>query len=376
MAALEDSDADVRAGAAGALGSLGNPEAKPALRKCLKDTAWRVLYESATALGNLQDVEAIPDLVELLRNGDKNVRGGVASALGAIGDPTVVGPLTEALQDQDKDVRAAAARALDTLADPTAVPALIAMLGDGDGNVRGAAMAALGGVGNAQALAAILPLVDGDQKDLASVAEALARTGNPAVTDALVRLLDKADRKENGPFWAAAGLAGLGDLRTVPPLLATLKDPDENTQTVAAFALGLMKQPEAAAVLAKRLGEKAGWRGMAAVVGLVRIDTPEAKAALQQGAKACPNPAVQRFAARALEAPIVEALGEVVRSDDRELAGYAVHILPYLKDRAAAPILAEARKHRKSSVRDAAREAARYLERLTGTAKAPAEKAP
>lgn len=365
MAALEDADSAVRAKAAWALGGLGDPEAKPALRERLKETTGEVGTTAARALGNLQDVEAVPALVELLRANDKSMRQAAASALGAIGDPAAAGPLTEALKDQANDVRSAAASALDDLGDPASIPALIALLGDPDGNVRGAAIKALGGFADERALAAILPLVDGNEKDLAYVAESLARTGNPAVSDALVRLVDKADPKENGRFWAAAGLGGLGDQRTVPALLTLLKDPDEGTQTVAAFALSLMKQPEAVPVLAKCLGEKAAWRGMAAVVGLVRIGTPEAKAALQQGAKACPNAAIQRFAARAQEAPLIEALGEVVRSNDADLALYGVRILPFLKDPAAAPILAEARKHRKASVREAAREAERYLKRLT-----------
>jgi HEAT repeat protein len=188
--ALGDSDWDVRAAAAWALGKLGDPRAVPALIQALRDRSENVRFAAAWALGDLGDPQAVPALIKALGDGWDAVRFAAAWALGDLGDPQAVPPLSvwaHAGEDAARD-------ALQTLGHPMldlpqavaqvaaqgawgvliraltctqvrevvvglgapAVPALIQALGDSDRDVRRAAAEALGAIGDPQAIPALI----------------------------------------------------------------------------------------------------------------------------------------------------------------------------------------------------------------------------
>jgi len=96
---LAEADADVRARAANALGSLGDAESGPALREALHDPEWPVRAMAAKALGRVRHAEAVPDLCEALRDREWWVRSNAAKALrdlGSAGQDALVWMLEDA----------------------------------------------------------------------------------------------------------------------------------------------------------------------------------------------------------------------------------------------------------------------------------------
>ncbi len=125
----EKVDANVRYGAASALGNLGDAAAKyvPDIANFLKDEKVdaNVRSRAAVALGNLGDAAAkyVPDILNILKDEkvDASVRSGAASALGKLGDAAAkyVPDILNILKDEkvDATVRSGAASALGKLGD-------------------------------------------------------------------------------------------------------------------------------------------------------------------------------------------------------------------------------------------------------------------
>jgi HEAT repeat protein len=161
---LESKDAQVREGAATALGETGSPRAVPPLVKALSDEEERVQTAVVRALGELGRPEAIAPLADLLRdesslateatmalaklnhpkatealiwalrhgdNGMVNCAAGGLAKFGAV----AVGPLVEAL-DGRAEMRDSAAWALTQIADAKATRAIKAALRNKDWRIR------------------------------------------------------------------------------------------------------------------------------------------------------------------------------------------------------------------------------------------------
>jgi HEAT repeat protein len=213
--ALGDEDADVRQGAASALGQIG-PEAAqavPALIEALGDQDEDVRERAASALGQI-GAEAVAALIEALGDEDADVRQGAALALGQIGAEAAraVPALIQALGDEDADVRRGAALGLAGIGPEAAraVPALIEALGDEDADVRQGAALALGQIGPeaAQAVPALIELL-GDEELLVSSGAALALGDiGPEAAQAVPALIE-ALAGEYGRWAALAALKGI-----------------------------------------------------------------------------------------------------------------------------------------------------------------------
>ena len=118
---------DVRWQVVRALGRLGDPRAREAVRKRLTDKDGDLVVLAALAAGQLGDQDAIPELRKLLASGFELNRENAAYALGMLGDSESAPALRKMLADRDENLRAAAAEALGRLKDPAAVPLLKAM---------------------------------------------------------------------------------------------------------------------------------------------------------------------------------------------------------------------------------------------------------
>lgn len=115
--ALSDSDPQVRAAAAEALGKIGAPSvaALPELRALVTDADVSVRRAAVEALPNVsRDTAALPPLTAALADSAAQVRRAAAFALGALGPlaAPATAPLTRALSDSSSAVRAAGALAL------------------------------------------------------------------------------------------------------------------------------------------------------------------------------------------------------------------------------------------------------------------------
>jgi HEAT repeat protein len=124
MAALKDSDAQVRASAARALGWGGNVAAVPSLVAALPDKSWPVVDSSVGALGAI-GIPAEGALLAVLQKPgeDLTVSYQIARALAAMGRPAVP-KLIAALSDRSPSVQKWSAVALGAIGDPQAVEAL------------------------------------------------------------------------------------------------------------------------------------------------------------------------------------------------------------------------------------------------------------
>jgi HEAT repeat protein len=298
IAALKDSDKDVRKAVAKTLGKIGDPRAIEPLLSALEGKNKEVRKAAASALEALgwqADVTetgaeywvakrdwgkcveigapAIEPLVAALQS--KDLFKGAAKALGQIGDPRAVEPLIAALEDERlrpawqpatreigdprarglqvaappaSDVREAAADALRRIGAP-AVDPLIAALRDNQRDVRELLVRALGHIG-APAVEPLLVALRDDQVS-GDACAALGMVGQPAVESLIAALGD-----EN--HWvrrhATIALGQIGDRRAVEPLVTALKDDDSYVRGNAARALGQIGDRSALEPLVAALG--------------------------------------------------------------------------------------------------------------------------
>lgn len=217
LPALKDSDAIVRAVAAGAMVHLPAPEAAAVLSPILGDGSELVRKEAAAALGRTGSDGAEPLSARLSKEKDLEVRAAIAMALGETGSQSAVdaliGLLTVPPKEDQEFIRRSAARALgriaefertgrfdtvtphDFLPDPEAGgrgaraagksavsdrvrPLLVRMLADKaeSDDVRREAVYALGALGDPSVRPLLEPLVLSEDPYLAAIAkEALAR---------------------------------------------------------------------------------------------------------------------------------------------------------------------------------------------------------
>ena len=110
IVALNDESHTVRAGAAEALGKIGDKRAVGPLIAALKDEAVR--RAAVEALGKIGSTRAVGLLIDAVKDGNKEVRRAAISALGNIGHKRAIEPLIAALRDKDLAVRRAAALVL------------------------------------------------------------------------------------------------------------------------------------------------------------------------------------------------------------------------------------------------------------------------
>ena len=115
IAALGDSNWEVRRQAALELGRFPSWDATAALKATLEDPAWQVVREAALSLARLQ-VDAGEGVAKLLTHELSDLRIAGAVALGASQNPSWIDRLEPLLNDQDGGVRKSARLAIEQLA--------------------------------------------------------------------------------------------------------------------------------------------------------------------------------------------------------------------------------------------------------------------
>jgi|GEM_PF-1748573 len=109
----KEPDVDTRVATVFALGALHDPSAIPALKRALKDKDLKVVKAALEGLVLMQAPEISQSLLEGLSDSQEEVRANSASALGGFHDPPVGAALLQAIhKDPSIKVRVAALRAL------------------------------------------------------------------------------------------------------------------------------------------------------------------------------------------------------------------------------------------------------------------------
>ena len=237
IAALRDSDAEVRLAAAEALGDLEDRRAVPGLVAALRDGSSEVRHAAVHALGHLEDTAAVMPMIGLLGDANAETRAEAAHTLGQLEDTRATQPLLPLLRDASVEVRRAAAEALGDLEDPRAADALAAALGDADAEVRQEAADALGRLELATAPTPLLAAMRDPVRDVQlSAIESVGDIRDARAVSVLRELLetDDADVQEHV-------VEALGEIRTEAALEAladALRSTNPNVRRHAASALG------------------------------------------------------------------------------------------------------------------------------------------
>lgn len=141
--ALEDADPDVREEAARSLGRIGSPESLKALIGAMDDPDPDVREQAIDALASMRRPEAVPGLVAALRSSEPEIAERAARALGFIRDPASIEPLLAATRHPEPDVVEAALRSLSQFSDARAIDALTSAMTHENADVRRLALSML-----------------------------------------------------------------------------------------------------------------------------------------------------------------------------------------------------------------------------------------
>ena len=276
---LDEDDQDVRMACAASLGKIASKKATLALHKSTKDI--RAVREIAIgSLCSICDPRSTDLLVSVLRGGtdDGEVRARSARALSVIGGSKAVLALADSLGDLDLKVRTSVISGLQRMGDP-AVPAVLATMGSGPKAVREAGAQALERIDSQSAASALTKLIaDADPAVRASAARGLGiQTANPQPGMLIPVLSDSAGDVADA---ATDSLAGMG-AKAIPTLISALKaSGTEVSKYRVAEALARIGSPAVPSLLASLNGD-VGLRRWAAYA-LGRTGDPRARPALEK----------------------------------------------------------------------------------------------
>jgi HEAT repeat protein len=299
-------DPDMRRWVAFALGVMGDSRSVPALASALSDDDKAVRRQAAIALGRIGIAHVVTPLATALKDGDRGVREEAIEALGKVGEPAIPLMIT-GLRAPDVLVRRGSSDALARIGRPAVSPLTRSLLGEHDRLARIAAVETLGKMRDERAVASlVVALMDTDSDIQDMAAQALVRTGKPAVAP-LMRVL----RVAGDPFRR----------RVVETLVRTR---------------GLAVKP-----LVDALGDENAEVRLMASEALVKIGRP-ALGSLR-GALNSSKPSVRLEAATALgligDQTAVKPLVRAIRGRDHELRQRAARALARMGRPAAAPLV-------------------------------------
>jgi HEAT repeat protein len=297
LAALKDEDPEVRAGAAVALGKIGDASAVAPVIALLEDRDVTVRCHAATALRDFADPRVVPALIGALKRVKMESEEGVLRC-GNVPDP-------------QWESAASAAWALGKMKCREAVEPLMAALEQGDNHFAMFATEALGRIGDSRAIPPLMALWHKPSIDLGeelSIGDALVRIGKPSI-EPLIRAMKCSERR----FQAAYYLAEIGE-SAIEPLIDLMRSEDESQRREILWEQDLMCESQGlsaeSVLVAARDDEEDLRRTAAWALGSIKGPRimPRLFAALRDG-----NPGVRAGAIMALEhAEDVRAVGPII----------------------------------------------------------------
>lgn len=242
LAVLHDPNPNVRAGAARALGKIGDRRALRSLEFCLRFDSSAEVRKSAVWALHLGDARAVPVLIDALGDTDEWVRFGAVIVLAKIGT-LAVKSLTEALHNTDPVVRAMAAETLGRIGDRRAADTLALLLFDNSLTVRDQAAVSLGRMGDARAVEVLIEILQNSLSELRTKAiKSLGHIGDVRAVEPLIQAVyTQQDRWIR--LFALEALGHIGDFRAIEVLLDAAYDDTHDIRTKAMVALGEIPYP-------------------------------------------------------------------------------------------------------------------------------------
>ena len=174
---VNDSNTRVRYAAVSQLDTLGTQDLQAALtilrERMINDSEPDVQAAAADALGALKLTEAYEDMLQLYRSTPEwLVQFSIIAALGELGEPRSFDLLQEALNSETSLIQTAAISSLGELGDARAVPLLIPFATNPDWQMRYRLVQALSKLGGAEARATLEKLAQDDKEEVAREAKA------------------------------------------------------------------------------------------------------------------------------------------------------------------------------------------------------------
>ncbi|OGW29289.1 MAG: hypothetical protein A2X59_09705 [Nitrospirae bacterium GWC2_42_7] len=304
--ALNDEDDIVKAGAAAALGNLGDPKAIPYLIKTLDNKNPEVRQKAASGLGELKNAGAVIPLIKSLNDKDLLVKLASADALAKIKDPRAIDPLIHALRDENTHMQSRSRMALIEIGRP-AVESLINALADENKGIQKEAAYALGAIHDPRAIEPLIELLNSDKEGVSWVAaRALEKYEDQRVTEALVvalrsnkvylrstitevlyryrgpllteHLIDATQDKDPEVRKEAIYILDVvKDPKAVDPLIIALKDKTPIVRKAAAHSLSFSGESKTAEALISTWNDQYSEVRLASSITLVRIGVPAIK---------------------------------------------------------------------------------------------------
>jgi HEAT repeat protein len=344
LAVLDDPDPNVRAGAARALGKIGDTRALGSLIFRLRHDMDAEVRKSAVWALHMGQPQAIPPLVDALCDPDEWVRFGAVIVLAKFG-PAALEPLAQALCHSNPLVRANAAEALGRIGDTSAAAALTAVLSDPDAQVWQQAAISLGRMGDARAVHPLITIVRDHHSDLRTKAiRALGQIGDVRALDPLIDVVYQEDDRWMRLF-AIETLGRIGDIRVVEVLLDMAYDQSRDIRTKAIVMLGEMQTTLALDALHALIidVEVDANDQQTALFELGKRHDPRAVEGLVDLLLYDPQADTRMYAALVLgemgDMNVVEPLIDALNDDEPEVANHAMQALVRMGDRVTDPLV-------------------------------------
>jgi HEAT repeat protein len=174
--AVNDKSVRVRYAAVSQISTLGQQDPQAALEllrdRLLNDSEVDVQAAAADALGALKLTEAFDDLKAVYQSTSEwLIQFSIIAALGELGDPRSFELLEQALQSENELVKTVAVGSLGELGDVRALPLLIPFASDSDWQIRHRVAQALGHFNNPEARTALELLAKDSMQTVAQQAQ-------------------------------------------------------------------------------------------------------------------------------------------------------------------------------------------------------------
>jgi HEAT repeat protein len=268
-------------------------------------------------------------LLEQLESDDVETRRAAVSVLGRLGYRRATGPLLKVLEN-DTSLRIDAANAIARLGDEAALESLLKLIGDPDGGVRQSVVAALNSIGSSKMNERIKPLLR-DENPLVreSAAKIAGYFGYEDCADALLECCNDPDERVRKA--AVEHLPFVEDDRINDVLARKLETDTPKVRAAVAAAMGNVEVATALTNLSRALGDEDSWVRYFAAQSLGRLGQLEAVESLVELVKREPLNHVKIAALEALGRiggnEAIRTIEAHLRSEDKDIARVAAQAL-------------------------------------------------